>query len=415
MIVMNPCVHDSRVIKEAESLAGAGYCIRVVCLMHEGVPQQEFINGVEYYRVYYRIPFNLKYKKIKFNAADNTQKTTSLFRKIYLKLMGILYYFAKKLIPFIKYHLTYFSVKNAILSFSPDSIHAHDLVTLPTAVTIGKKLNIPVVYDAHELEEHRMPVQNFIIRSLVVYLERKYIPYTSGTITVSNSIAQYLANKYKINEPIVVYNSPDIYPDDKPITDVKTELNLPHDIPLIVYVGRAQASRGVEELLQAMQYLPNYHLVFVGPKVDRFHSKFIQIVEDLKVSDRISFLPPVSIRHVVPYISTADLGVYFLQNTCLNHYYAMPNKIFEMVLAGLPVVGPDLFDIKQFLDKTKTGIIVDQTKPELIAEAISEAFAKKDILKPSPEALGRLIEQYGWGAQAKKILQLYVKIYAVNK
>ena len=403
MIVMTPCTHDSRVMKEAESLVSAGYGVRVICLMRADLKQQEWINNVEYYRVKCQL-FGIQYKKKSVSKANNFYSKDTERSLTLKKIIGL---GIQKLIPFLKYSLTSVFIKDAVIDYSPDVIHAHDLTTLPAAVKYAKKLNIPVIYDAHELETNRANNKNPIVKWFITYTEKKYISQTTAVITVSDSIANFLAQAYTIKLPTVIYNSPDYYPGKQSISNVRSDFGINTISPLIVYVGIAQTGRGIELLLTAMGNLKEFYLAFVGPENAIYYPKYKQMISDLGLSDRVRFFPPVPSEDVVSYISTADVGVSIIQDVCLSYRYCMPNKLFEMAFARLPIVCSNLPDMKAFILKNELGIVVDQENSNLIAQGIREAYTKRNIISSSDEKLKDLINEYGWQAQAKKLLALY--------
>lgn len=421
MIVMNPCVHDSRVIKEAESLTQAGYHVRVVCLMKVDLLQNEIIYGVEYYRVNYHV------LKIRLGKKDQSQHNIKngqneivmelgLFKKTIRGAKGfiknIIKYFIKKAAPYLKYHLTYFTVKDAIIDYKPDAIHAHDLITLPAAVTIAKKLNIPVIYDSHELETDRMPKRGIILQKLSYLIEKQYINHARAVITVSNSIGDYLANKYQISRPYIIYNSPDYLLNYKALSNVRSDFGLDQNDPLMIYVGAAQKGRGIEELLKVMCHLKEFYLALVGPKNPTYYPIYEKMIVKLDLCDRVRFFPPVAPKDVISYISSADIGICTIQDTCLSYRYCMPNKLFELAFAGLPIVCSNLPDMSEFVTKNNLGAVINAPGVDATVESVRKVYAKKNNFKQSYEGFNQLIHDYGWKAQADKLLKLYSEIGA---
>ena len=131
------------------------------------------------------------------------------------------------------------------------------------------------------------------------------------------------------------------------------------------------------------------------------------IARRLRVEGRLHMLESVHPHEVVPYISTADFGVYAMQNICLNHEYARPTKLFEMTMAGLPIAIANLTEMRRLIEHTETGIVMDETEPKDIARAMREVYARREELKPTPTRLAEIFAEFGWPSQAKKLRDLY--------
>ena len=109
----------------------------------------------------------------------------------------------------------------------------------------------------------------------------------------------------------------------------------------------------------------------------------------------------------VGHAPSAPFGFCLREAPCLNHRLSMPNKLFEMTFAGLPLVGSDLPEIGRYLRETGVGLAVDPTDPAAIAAAFRELAAHPERYRPDAATLARVAATYGWPAQAEKLLDLY--------
>jgi len=456
MIVTNPCANDSRVIKEAESLAAAGYKIRVVCRQADGLEDFQIINGVEYCRVHWpksfrllfglycgRImgaPANSKRYGILDSQSDRSRGTAApegieapeadlsgpikvalraayrIFRAAY-RVFRTAYrvVIRKHLVQFLQFDVAHLFARDVLERWRPQIIHAHDLITLPAAVKIGRKIGAHVIYDAHELEQHRNPPKSWLWRKWVAYHEKKYAPACSAVITVSESIADHLERELDIRRPEVILNSPKVATEHQCSRDLRSDLNLANDIPLAVYVGGVTINRGLERLFEALRFTDKFHLALVGARNLAVEQSLRAISHQYDLASRVHFVDPVAPHDVVPYIAAADVGVYAIPNVCLSYDYCAPNKLFEMLFAGLPMAVSNLTETRRLMSRMSTGLLMDQSSPISIAGTLDTVYSKRSQLKPSEAHMQEMIREFGWETQSKKLISLYSKVWAFSQ
>jgi len=127
--------------------------------------------------------------------------------------------------------------------------------------------------------------------------------------------------------------------------------------------------RGCENLVAAMQSVPNAVLAFLGG--GNLREQLSSMSDRLGLSDRVRFLPPVPPGELRGYTASADVGITLLEPTCLNHFFARPNKLFEYAFAGVPVLAANLPEIRSVVKGLDLGAIVDSSDPGDIARGIN--------------------------------------------
>lgn len=428
MLVTNPCINDSRVIKEAETLAAAGHMVRVVCSETEGAPDREIINGVEYLRVKwprklsmlreiladrrrYRSPLE-RAASVLISIANPVIGLAIIAQKSLTRALRMMFRSVARPIrrfraQLLKFSFTRLAVADAAAEWQPDVIHAHDLITLPAAVKTAHGLGARVIYDAHELEQHRSNPGPLWARLWTRHHEHKYAPLADRVVTVSDSIANHLEAELNVQRPLVVFNSPTVMSDKPGHRDVRGDLSLPDNAPLVIYVGKLTTNRGLEMVVEALARADEIHFVCVGSRVPIVEQSVRDLAQTLNVQGRLHILDPVPPDSIVPYIRTADLSVIPTQDASLSYRYSMPNKLFESVFAGLPVVVSDLPDMRRFVERTGTGIVMNQADPKDIARALREAYARRADFALSPERMCKIVGDYGWDTQGQKLIALY--------
>ncbi len=257
----------------------------------------------------------------------------------------------------------------------PALLVANDLDTLRPNYQLATKRNIPLIYDSHEIFCEVPELQNTPLKKKIwERLEKQIVPNLKYCITVNQSLANWFKEKYGVNFR-VVRNIPDKIKVDRIKT--REELKLPTDKKIILLQGAGiNIQRGAEEAIDAMQWVDNAILLIIGSG---------DALEKLKVRSQKSevkggvvFLQKMKPAELVQYTSNADIGLSLDKDTNINYRFSLPNKIFDYVHAGVPVLVSPLTEIKSFVEKYKVGVCIENHDPKHIAE-------KMNFMLSSPE------------------------------
>lgn len=411
MLVNNPCVNDSRVIKSAEALIAGGWRVTVIARRAENVAQRTTRNGVDYVRVggLKSAAQELGRKRLRRNTsidARNQVNTTptgngpGLLDRLKSLMRQAFWYFETE-----EYAL---ASETAWRRLRFDAVHAHDLSTLPAGSRAARSRGVPLIYDSHELETHRNANYSRAVMRKREAIERREIARTRAVITVSESIADHLASHYEIARPLVVLNAPSfsqaVSADGE---DVRQRLRLPADTPLLIYVGSVTFNRGVEQGIAALHHVPSAHLVLLGPRQPQMESRLRSLLRDPALAARVHMVDPVAPEKVVSFISGADASLLAIQDACLSYRYCMPNKLLESVFAGVPVIVSNFPDMRRFVLEHGCGEVVDGAAPQSIAESFLRIVAQRAKYALDADARDRLAGSFGWPAQANRLQRLY--------
>ncbi|RMF64628.1 MAG: glycosyltransferase, partial [Bacteroidetes bacterium] len=244
--------------------------------------------------------------------------------------------------------------------------HASDLYTLPALATAARRYGARLAYDARECYPHVSATAGRPwVRRFWQSVEGRYVRRADAVFTVSAPIAEHMARVYGIPRPGLVYNVPPRR-DVRPAGRLHTLAGVPPGHPLILHQGHLRQARGLPALVDALQDVPDATLVFLGdgPLRPRLEAQ----TRRLGLTERIRFLDPVPPDDLLPLTADATLGVSLLEDTCLNHRYALPNKVFEYLMAGVPVLASDLPEIRRVVAGHDVGEVVDPAnRPGLVA------------------------------------------------
>lgn len=251
---------------------------------------------------------------------------------------------------------------------NPQLLVANDLDTLWPNYRLAKKGNIPLIYDSHEIfcevpELQHTPLKKRIWEGL----EKRIVPKLKFCITVNQSIANWFNNKYHTQFKVVRN-----IPDKRSVAAIKSrqELGLPVDQKIILLQGAGiNVQRGSEEAVEAMQFVENAILVIIGG------GDVICLLEKMarraELKDKVRLLPKMKPEELYHYTCNADIGLSLDKDTNINYRYSLPNKLFDYVNAGVPVLASALPEVQAFIDKYYVGVCIKSHEPQHIAEMMN--------------------------------------------
>ena len=376
MILGNPFVNDNRVLREAGALAKAGYRVKLFASQYPKLLNYEKVDGFEVVRL-----------KV---------KNYSPFRlKIY------------------PYYTEFYKAYKRLVEEKADIYHCHDLDTLLIGYLVARKNKAKIVYDSHEYWPSRtyfsktaFDYLKVIIREPIFHsMEKNLIKRVDAVIAANETSANALSKHYKINRPIAIYNYHSIR-NQKNSDILRESLNL-KGMRIILFLGGINKGRGILELVKSLKFLPtDYHLVFLG--TGPYKEKAENLARERKVNDRIHFPRAVPPTEVVKWASGADVGVSPIQNISKSYYFSSPNKVFEYLMAGLPIAVSDFPEMKRILFKYDVGETFDPDDPKTIAKAVGKIFSSESRYKYlRNNAFKAVKEEYNWEMESKKLLELY--------
>jgi glycosyltransferase involved in cell wall biosynthesis len=288
---------------------------------------------------------------------------------------------------------------------TPDIIHAHDIYTLPGAVVLARRFGAKLVYDAHEIESERVPPMSPDKKGFVDAVELGCLASVDELITVSRGCRDFYSERF--DDPKIVMNAPPVAR-VVPTRNIRSMLKFGPDVPLVVYTGGiGREFRGLDKVAVALALLPGVHLAVMGPRQAPNDIWLLEIAAAAGVSYRIHLLPSVPADEVTAVVATADLAICPIQDASLSYRHSMPNKLFEAAFAGLPICVSNLPDMRDFVEELGLGVVMDQTDPASIADAIREVLENRERYTGVDDLRDRLAAKYSWQSQAAKLVDIY--------
>jgi glycosyltransferase involved in cell wall biosynthesis len=389
MLVVSQLNVDPRVEREARALAANGFRITVIC--------------PEWY------------------AADHERPEIDWGPGVEIRLLPLAAGRYVDEFPYI--HGT--EILEAALAIDAGAYHSHDLNTaLPVLVAACRK-RAACICDFHEWYSENVtwdPVQRryhphgWVKRWIYTSLERLAIRCSTEVITVCQSIGEHLEALHKAARPIpIIRNIPPLRRDEvKSVTDLRQTFGIEPDKKIVLYQGGVGPSRNLEPVIAAFAQVRKAAFVIRGPGNEYYAEGYRRLARQVG-ADNVFCLPPVPSAQVVAQARAADFGLWtLLANVGLNFKFSLPNKVFEYLAAGLPVIAADLPEVRRILDTYQIGVCFEPDTPSSIAEAVNRIVEDDGFAEQCRINIVRALEDLRADKEWDKLVQLYRGIWGIN-
>lgn len=366
MMLANPFTHDPRVYNEAKSLVDAGHEVTVLAWDKTGHhPAQEMKDGIQVVRSY------------------NTR---------FMDLM-----------PFdiFRLHLWWRKgYRDAMALFdesSFDAVHCHDFSSLPIGVKLKKKFDIKLVYDAHE-------IWGYMVKKDLPWPWWRYYLWEEGRIIT------HVDNIITVNEPLEEYFN---RVSDKPITIVMNAKPLQADkyeAPdnknlTLLYIGNLSPPRFLLELVDVVADVDGVYCIIGGKGSKQYYVNALK--NKCSKVENIEFIGKVPMKQVVPMTKKADVVICMFNPLDKNSKVGLPNKVFEAMVSGRPIIVTKDVYLGRFVEKENIGMAIPFGKKYLKNAIVTLRDNPELCERVGRNALNAAIKEYNWAAQKKKLLTIY--------
>lgn len=457
MFVYNRCTTDARVLKEATTLTAAGHDVRIVAVLDATTERYEERDGFRIVRIErnpidyrvlravrarggvreptlspaQRVPARLTGTPALESPSDSSVEPARRRKvPVPLPLLGGPVALARRLggvlgrgvgagarglgrrlllaphkpLLFFDYYMRAYRLVRAA---PPDALHAHDLNTLPVGALLARRLALPLVYDAHELypEISTLSRKEAAVWRLV---EGRLARRADHVLTVCESIAGELTRRYEIATPTVVLNCPPapgpVAAEDRRLLRERVGLSAVDD-PIVLYQGGFSPHRGLSTLVLAAHELERGTIVLMG--WGRLEEELRELVEREGLQRRVILTGPVPQADVMAYASGASVGVIPYEPVGLNNTYTTPNKLFDYMAVGLPVVASRLPELVRFVEEQGLGMVCAPGDPRAMALTINRVLGDPLLHARMRARALDAATAYTWERESRKVLDLY--------
>jgi glycosyltransferase involved in cell wall biosynthesis len=291
-----------------------------------------------------------------------------------------------------------------------DVYHFHDPELLPAGMLLKILTKGRVIYDVHEdypaaiLTKHWLtpPVRKPIAK-IANYIEK----WGASRLNYIVAATKDIAGKFERTGEVATIKNYPIVERFQPIPRCDTGQ------PTLIYAGGLSPIRGISEIVHAMTYLDscrNARLVLYG----KFETESYRgLVQGLQGFDWVEYRGLVKPEDAWQQLGFATIGIVcFLPAP--NHINAMPNKLFEYMAAGIPVVASNFPLWKEIVEGNNCGLTVNPLCPSEIARAIEYLLDHPaEALHMGENGRRAVLEKYNWEAESKKLLEIYERLFSV--
>jgi glycosyltransferase involved in cell wall biosynthesis len=274
--------------------------------------------------------------------------------------------------------------------------------SLPASLRFRHRFGGRAIYDARDILLHsrgfaRLPR---LLRAALGRVERRWARRVDAVLSVNDAYADILARNLRIARPIVVMNCPVRYEPPEPRPDlIRDALGLDGDTAVVLYQGLLMSERGIEESMAAIRSVPGAVLALLG--FGSIRDRLAGEVAAPPYAGRVFLLDPVPPAELLDWTASADVSMMAIQPTTLNHRFTTPQKLFESLAAGTPIVASDLPGMAPIVRDSGAGLVCDPTDPDAIAAAIRSILelppAERDAMRQ--RGLAAAHATYNWAAQ----------------
>jgi glycosyltransferase involved in cell wall biosynthesis len=289
--------------------------------------------------------------------------------------------------------------------------HAHNIHPLPAAWLASRIRRAELVYDAHELYGESADPGRVAaaVNRLNGALERFAVRRSDVVITTNRSRALVLKERHE-REIVVLENVPRLLPEVRPL-----DPGFPAGKQILLYQGGIYAiARGFRETIQALHELDDVHFAVLGFGRERDLELVRQWAREEGLADRVHLFPPRPPRELIRTASCATVGLVPIRLRTTSSLTGDTNKLFEYLMAGIPVVASDLPEIRRAVSagSPPVGEFFDVSSPASIADAVRRILSDPEQYEARRREARRLaVERYNWEAQEPRLLQAYRSIF----
>ncbi len=288
--------------------------------------------------------------------------------------------------------------------YRPDLVLAHDYFASDIAVEIGEQLGVPVSVDCHEYAVGQYAHNPHWVKwhqSVVRLLQDGLYSRVDGLTVVCEGISELISRDHALRRPPRIVRSLPFYS--------AQPFRITGDIVTVLYHGEIFPTRALHVAVRSMRlWRPEFRFVLRGYSDPAYVAQLWQIADEVGVADRLEIQPPVPFDQIVPAANEADVGYFVHLDTSPQRRFALPNKFFEYVMAGLALVVSDLPEMARLVRQYEFGELVPECEEENIARIINSLDrARIDEMKKNSLAAAK---ELNWDAEKEKMMSLYREI-----
>ncbi len=303
-----------------------------------------------------------------------------------------------------------------LLRSHADIYHACEVTALPACFIAAKIRRKPLIFEAYEMPLHDVPLAEMgrlrlVFHGLLSLLLPRLIARCQAVIAVSPPIVAEIKRSYHTDRVFLVRNIlPYCAP---PRSDRRQEYpGLASSARIVLYQGYLQSDRGLDILVRAAPLLdPDIVIVMMGKGVGATQQRLESLIHELDVVDRVKIMPPVPYDELLDWTASADIGLTPLApEQTLTMKWCLPNKVFEYIMAGLPILSAPLEAVQELITRYDVGQTLSSTHPSAVAHAINAMLSDRAARARMHENALRAARELCWENESERLIEVYRKV-----
>lgn len=301
--------------------------------------------------------------------------------------------------PFsIFFYLKFYSIlKLKLLSKKYDIIFAEDLYCLPACVIVGKIKGAKVIYDCRELFGFLAGLKNKkFVQKLWSIVEKIFIGKADIVITTGEMDSEFIRKNYSIKQDIVLRNLP-LYKKPDSALNYYEMLGIKRSKKVLIYQGVVVHGRGLKMIFDFLQTSDEFVLVILGS--GELIKYYKNLSAELNLSNKVFFVGKIPQDELIKYTAGGFVGLSLIENVSLSYYYALPNKLFEYIMAEIPVITTNLPQMKKIIDEFKVGCSVNENDIKELKEVLFKLSNDESLYKQLKSNCKKASEILNWNKE----------------
>ncbi|HLZ62667.1 MAG TPA: glycosyltransferase [Ktedonosporobacter sp.] len=394
MHILNPARVSGRAIRAATALAIADIEVTLIDMEHSSLGKASQNPGT----------FILI-------AREEPEIKNLRFQHIHLPGRFIRYYEPVSMVPWLLFKvLRVFLAVFTVLRTSADIYYACDLAALPAcyiAAVLRRKPLIFETYDTPLVLPHI--ARKRLLHTVSAFLLRRMVARCNAVLVPSPPLVKEMQRLYGGPTPLLLRSTP-LYQPPVISNRLRQSLNLGEEVRIALYQGKMRGDRGLDVLVRAARFIdPNIVIVLMGRGESQ--PALASLIEQEGVEERIKIIPPAPYEDLLSWTASADLGLIIYRAQSANVPMMLPNKLFEYMMAGVPVLASPLVSVVEIVERYDVGAIIHSLDPAEVGAAINAMLADREALaRMRSHALAACERELRWDVESQHLVQLCQKL-----
>lgn len=287
-----------------------------------------------------------------------------------------------------------------LMKTNSDIYFAEDFFTLPIVTLFAKVRKAKLYYNSREIYAFIGGLaKRPLLQKFITSIEKFFIKYPDIVLTTGEMDSEFLEKFYGIKNMLVIRNIP-LYQQPIQKVNLREMYGIGEQNLILLYQGIITQGRGISFILEALQKLPDVYFIILGDGQKKEYYK--QMAIRYKVDERVIFVGQIDQRELIDYTTAADVGLSLIENISVSYYHALPNKLFEYIMAGLPVLSSDLPQMKKIVDNYKVGECIELKSADEIVDVINRWSKNPQVLESFKSNCAIAAKELNWQEEYKR-------------